>query len=174
MNDVIIEPLSAETVDDACKLATSLFEDEVQSPEIEIRRSLDEKSYVDTFTGHTVSNIDYWVVVHKIDGVIGFVGLYENDTDANEAAWIGWFGVHPDFRGKGIGTQLLDYVIAKAKEKNKKCLRVYTSTYFAEEKALRMYKNQGFQIKKIEKYEPEPSLEVLYLELLLTTKTSIK
>ncbi|MCA9370385.1 MAG: GNAT family N-acetyltransferase [Candidatus Peregrinibacteria bacterium] len=174
MNDVLIEPLSTKTVDKVCSLAASLFDDEVQSPEIEIRRSLSKKSYVDTFTGYTVSNIDYWVAIHSASGTVGFIGLYENNTDSHEAVWIGWFGVHPDFRRKGIGSQLLDCVIERAKERNKKYLRVYTSTYFAEEQALHMYKKRGIQIKKTEQYEPEPSLDVHYLELLLTAKTSVQ
>lgn len=46
--------------------------------------------------------------------VVGFTGVRFEDW--NNSTWIINIFVHPDFRRKGIGSSLLDYLIAKVKE----------------------------------------------------------
>lgn len=58
---------------------------------------------------------------------VGIIGLYMDDKIDNESIWLGWFGILPEFRSKGIGRRSLLDMIEKAKEYNKKYLRLYTN-----------------------------------------------
>jgi len=87
-------------------------------------------------------DIKYWVVVenHK---VIGISGLYTMPKDS-DSSWLGWTCVDKKFRGKKIGSKLLNFVIKKARKNNKKFLKLYTSTNKNERIAGMMYKKKGF------------------------------
>ena len=164
MKLIRIKPLSEATLEDTCRMAVAIFDDEVEAPDIEIRASLEQKDYTEGFTGHRVMRNDYWTALDHQNRVTGFIGLYEQEIDSQEAAWIGWFGVHPDCRGEGIGKALLDFVFREAEKRGRKFLRVYSSTYFAEKEALEMYRRRGFIVTSAEPYAPDPSLTILYLE----------
>ena len=55
--------------------------------------------------------------------IAGIIGLYCYEKDKGEAFWLGWFGVMPDCRRRGIGERLLRFAISKAKKSDKKFLR---------------------------------------------------
>lgn len=58
---------------------------------------------------------------------VAITGLYAQDNIDNETIWLGWFGVLPEFRSKGIGKQVLLDTIEQAKQTGKKYLRLYTN-----------------------------------------------
>lgn len=69
------------------------------------------------------TNIYYIIKWNKIP--VGVIGLYsENDE---ESIWLGWFGVLPEFRSKGIGRKSILDMIEKAKKSDKKYFRLYTN-----------------------------------------------
>ncbi len=124
-------------------------------------------------TNHTKKNspnkkvtfVKYWVGTEN-GKLIGTTGIYELKKDAKEANWLSWFCVHPEYRGRGIGSKLLDYAIKKAKINRKKYLRLYTSPDDPNEKAAqKLYEKKGFKItgkgKKRGKYK------IVYRELKL-------
>lgn len=61
--------------------------------------------------------------------VCGITGIYEDLSlaDDDKTLWLGWFGVLPEFRRKGIGTQMLIDTIKEAKKMGAKTFRLYTT-----------------------------------------------
>lgn len=58
---------------------------------------------------------------------VGVIGLYINDEIDNESIWLGWFGILPEFRSKGIGRKSILDMIDEAKKYYKKYFRLYTN-----------------------------------------------
>ena len=56
---------------------------------------------------------------------VGVTGIYEI-PEYSDTAWLSWFGIKKEYRKLGYGKQILDYTIEKAKNLNKKYLRLYT------------------------------------------------
>lgn len=73
------------------------------------------------------------ILVYTInENIIGFIGLNDN--------YIEGIFIKKDFQGKGIGTELLKYLM---KEKEELSLRVYEKN----SKAIKFYTNNSFKIK---------------------------
>lgn len=71
------------------------------------------------------SNMYYIIKMNKIP--VGVIGLYINDEIDEESIWLGWFGVLPEFRSKGIGRSSILDIIEKAKKYKRKYFRLYTN-----------------------------------------------
>lgn len=56
---------------------------------------------------------------------VGVTGIYEI-PEYSDTVWLSWFGIKKEYRKLGYGKQILDYTIEKAKNLNKKYLRLYT------------------------------------------------
>lgn len=67
--------------------------------------------------------IDY--LVYHEETPVGIIGLYEKKEYPDDV-WITWFGVVPQYRNHGIGTQMLLKIIEVAKHYGKKNLRLNT------------------------------------------------
>jgi len=66
----------------------------------------------------------YWLA--KDNGrYVGICGLYAYKF-APKDAWLGWFGILENARGKGLGTFLLKEIMGKAKKMGFDTLRLYT------------------------------------------------
>ncbi|OHE57806.1 MAG: hypothetical protein A2Z47_01410 [Thermodesulfovibrio sp. RBG_19FT_COMBO_42_12] len=50
----------------------------------------------------------YWILKTDENRVIGVIGLYCDRRDES-VFWIGWFGVHPEYRRRGIRTRFLKH-----------------------------------------------------------------
>lgn len=73
------------------------------------------------------------ILVYTInENIVGFIGLNDN--------YIEGIFIKKDFQGKGIGTELLKYLM---KEKEELSLRVYEKN----SKAIKFYTNNSFKIK---------------------------
>ena len=93
-----------------------------------------------------VTSARFWVAKDIKKGVLGTTGLYTHKGDQNEAIWLGWFCVDPDYRGKGLGSRLLDYSIKKAKKEGFDYLRLWTTSSPNEKMAQGLYESRGFRI----------------------------
>lgn len=67
--------------------------------------------------------LNFLVYYKKIP--VGVIGLYEVDSES-EDIWLNWFGVLPEYRQHGFGTQMLLYVLELAKKYNKSYFRLFT------------------------------------------------
>lgn len=58
---------------------------------------------------------------------VGVIGLYVNNEIDSESIWLGWFGILPEFRSKGLGRRSILDMIEQSKKYNKKYFRLYTN-----------------------------------------------
>lgn len=76
------------------------------------------------------------IAAYEKDQLVGFVDSVSNGvTDA----YIQDLMVHPDFQGKGIGTELMNRIIALLKEK-----QIFTISVIYEERLKEFYRRFGF------------------------------
>jgi len=90
------------------------------------------------------------ILVMKIDGkVVGMVSLLYSISTAlgGKVAILEDMVISKDFRGKGLGKELLNEAIAYAQERG--CLRLTLLTDFDNETAIRFYQNAGFSLSKM-------------------------
>jgi len=104
---------------------------------------------------------DYFVfeINNKIIGVGGI-----NYFPTNRFARISWDFVHPDFHGKGIGTQLLKHRIDHL-NKNSLIERVEVRT---SQHAYQYYGKFGFELEKIEKDYWGKGFDLYQMRMLLS------
>lgn len=145
--DVRIEPLSAEHLSDAIALVRKVFPDELApeaDPAIWLTASVAPTEFIQLYRQHGYSANQFWVACSE-DRVVGVVGLYFNIADEEQAAWLGWFCVAAELRGRGIGSRLLDVAIDAARKQGKRFLRLYTdNSHPAEAVAQLLYEQKGF------------------------------
>lgn len=88
-------------------------------------------------------------VIETNKKIVGFVSIHSYDGKP----MIGWLGVDPRLRGKGIGKQLLDKAESELLKFGYKDLRVETvgeciPVYEPYAETLKFYLSQGFEIEK--------------------------
>ena len=157
-----IEPLTSNRLEETINLLNTVFPNDTDDPAGCLRASLNPEKYAPFFLKTQIPELRYWVAINNLGKVVGTTGLYCYKSDREEAFWLGWFSVEPEARNKGIGTQLLQFSIEKAKGERKKFLRLYTSTDFKD--AIRLYEKHGVGLTKEEPY-PDTELKKLYYEL---------
>lgn len=163
-----IVPLSKENIDETIELAHRVFPLDAKSnnpPEKGFRKSLspgkDDKSWASITKGKKLAKLNYWVLLDdNVDKVIGVTGLY-SFTDAQNEAWLAWFCLDPDARGKGLGRKLLEWTMAKAKEEGYTAFRLYTSTDPNEAAAQKLYESVGLKITE-EVDDPDSGYKIMY------------
>lgn len=151
--DFKIIPLTHEFLEDSYHVIKDIFEGEGKHIRKELEASIDIRNfekYIKYYDDKIVS-IAYYLAVNKENRVLGTVGLYELINDVEDSCWIGWYCVKKEERGKGIGVSLLEFVIRKARLRNKKYLKIYSSTCEGEGTAQGIYEKYGFKITKVEK-----------------------
>ena len=168
-----IVPLSKENLEETIAMAHRVFPLDAVSknpPEKGFRKSLsldvDEKSWISITKGKTLTQLNYWVLLDDdTNAVIGVTGLYAFE-DAPEEAWLAWFCLDPSTRGKGLGRQLLEWTIAKAKEGGYSIFKLYTSTDPNEATAQKLYESVGLEVTG-EENDPESPYKILYRQVNL-------
>ncbi len=170
-----IIPLSKKNISEAIDLILRVFpESRVQDEDFAPRwfkASLSPKENKKLYSSFGVKYLKYWVVIDKdTKKIIGITGVYSLEKDEEEAFWLAWTCVHPNFRGMGVGKMLMEYIIRKAKDKKRKYLRLYTSTNPNEAVAQKMYDKMGF---KIIKRENKGKYERIYKELKLNALSGV-
>lgn len=74
-------------------------------------------------------NVKKYFLVYENNDIIGITGIYEDEfTQENDVAWVGWYGVLANYRGKGYGKQILLKTIELAKKEGYKIIRLYTES----------------------------------------------
>lgn len=106
---LIFEKLTKQNYDDVIKIKHKLF------PE-----SNSDEDYKSYFNNETPSN--YYLILQN-NKPCATIGWYEFDK---KNAFIGWFGVLPEYQRKGIGTKVLDFIMKEVASLCYSYLRVYT------------------------------------------------
>jgi GNAT superfamily N-acetyltransferase len=70
-------------------------------------------------------------------------GYFELDCRNREEIWLAYFGIIPEFRGRGLGKWLLSEAIAAAWLRKPERVRVETCT-LDDPRALPLYQRMGF------------------------------
>lgn len=162
---IIIKPLEKKYLADAIKLGQQVFcNDDPARIAFRIEESLNpDKEAALKNLGATY--IQFWIAQDN-HRVIGGVGYYVQLEDIDEAAWVGWFFVDPEYRGKKVGLQLLETVIDAVKKTEKRYLRVYSSSHDPLEKRThQLYERRGFVPFREPAYNPFQKEVVTYLQL---------
>lgn len=81
---------------------------------------------------------------------VGYVALAEKEFGYRHGSYleIENIGVHPDYRSKGIGNQLMDKAAEYAKEKG--FSRMYVAAYWLNKRAIKFYESCGFSMMGVE------------------------
>ncbi len=140
-----IRPLSRADLAPAVALVNRVFEHPVwDTPVIALRASLHPRLLAPVLAIRGVSRYRCWVA--EVGGeVVGVTGIYDQRRDRHEAAWLGWFCVTPEIRGKGLGDALIETACRAARDDGKRYLRLYTSTHPIEREAQAFYASRGFR-----------------------------
>ena len=94
----------------------------------------------------------YWQVwLVKVDGKnVGLCGLFAHYENSVEELWLGWFGMVPKYRNKGIGEQVLTFMTDTAKGLGTKRLMSYVDVAGA---PLNFYYRNGFtRLSSVKEY----------------------
>lgn len=133
MNRIV--PLSHKSLDGVVSLIYDIFpyKYDRMNATVSFKKSLEKPDSIK----------NYWILKTHENRVIGVIGLYRDQRDET-VLWIGWFGVHPEYRRKGIGSRLLRHAIKKANIQGAKTLKVYSSFDKNELASHSFYENHGF------------------------------
>mgnify|MGYP001281250548 CR=1 FL=1 len=139
-----IEKLNSARLSDAIELRDCIF-DELLPLEYEtLEASLDTKKFSEWYAQAQMKTLDYWVALNEVENLLGLIGLYTEQGDKKSKVWLGWFCVDSNYRGKKVGSRLLDFAIDTAKAAGFGELHLYT-TYDNEYKQARfLYEKRGF------------------------------
>ena len=92
-----------------------------------------------------LSRLEYFIIYTS--GPVGITGFYQRAGSRNEF-WLGYFGIIPKERRKGIGSRAIKETMSYAKRKGCKTFRLWATS----KKAEVFYKSYGFKKGMPEKY----------------------
>ncbi|MDQ5962542.1 MAG: hypothetical protein QG653_349 [Patescibacteria group bacterium] len=162
--------LSRENIKEATALVRFVFPNDSEgqdSPEEAYKASLDKEGHQDFITRHNIKTLEYFVVKNTpSEKIIGVTGWYTEATNEKDVVWLGWYCLHPDERGKGLGREILGWTISEVKMRGYKVMKLYTSEDPNEATAQILYEKMGFKLTREETREGE-RFKVLFRERLL-------
>lgn len=105
-----------------------------------------QKAQKDYIAGIEAGKQEFWVVEDRGE-ILGELHLYWNQKDKDEAngknrAYLSALRIHPDHRNKGLGTQLMQRVLERIKEKGFN--EVTIGAYHHEPEIQALYQKWGF------------------------------
>ena len=110
------------------------------------------------------------IIVAEIKGhMVGTVTLFLKPSNSSREGWpkdwagIRLLGVHPDYRGRGIGRALMEECIRRCREKGISTIGLHTSELM--EIARKMYEKMGFKRVPEFDFHPTPEITVMAYRL---------
>lgn len=141
-----IKIVDFHNAEDAIEVQRSIFNEDGL---LNILDSLDYELFL------SLTNLPYpndhvkYFLAYLNDKPIAITGLYYYPNYEDEM-WLAWFGVLPEYQGRGYGKEVLKWSIAKSISEGKKVLRLYTDETNMQ-KATNLYKKMGFISEKYTK-----------------------
>ncbi len=109
------------------------------------------------FVEYLVNHAENYFVVEENGMVIGCGGY--NYADNNSTAYISWDIVHPDFQGKGIGTQLLLHRIQEIRNTMTSGTLIVRTSQMTHQ----FYARYGFELEKTVKDYWAPGIDMYHM-----------
>ena len=106
-----LERVTENNINDAIRIQEGLFPGE--SGRTNFEESLEETS------GY------HYYLIHEGEACVGIIGLYTYPEDP-DSAWLGWFGIIPRYRRKGLGSKALGMFEKMAVSGGFRFARLYT------------------------------------------------
>jgi ribosomal protein S18 acetylase RimI-like enzyme len=96
--------------------------------------------------GRRSKPLEYWQVflIQAQSEIVGVSGLYRQSGMPSNICWLGWFGIRPQFRRRGLGRSAIIALYDFARKLTCKELWVYTGC--SDGIAIVFYKNLGFGV----------------------------
>ena len=165
-DNIEIVPVTDKTVGEALSLIHGIFPhpSEEENPDLWFQMSLEPEKYSEQMRKNGARDVRYFTVIDRqTNQVIGTTGLYHLNEDPDGTVWLGWYCVDPKFQGKGIGKQILQWTIDKARSEGESILRLYTSPEESPVAQL-VYDKFGFKTTDIEQ---KADSKIVYKQLKL-------
>lgn len=166
--------LERQNLDLAIRLALSLFPGPEDRPDESLSAIFAPHLYSLDFRRGICDRICWtWQEPYRVTedrtryDVLGIIGLYRRLNEPN-ALHLGWFGVDPAARGRGIGGHLLDFAIAEARRAGVPYLRLDTTDEPDLAAANRLYDQRGFVTTKTRSPSPGQAWSTIWRELHLS------
>ena len=131
MNQIIIRPMRTDDLDSVMKIDDLSFS--MPWPESAYRHELNENPAAELWVAETNSS-------SRGDQIIGMIVIWLILDEAHIAT----LAVHPEFRRKGVGSNLLEVALIEARKKGAQdaMLEVRASNHIAQA----LYKDYGFEV----------------------------
>jgi N-acetylglutamate synthase-like GNAT family acetyltransferase len=134
-------PLMPDTLVETQHLAAELFPWEHEH-KTALGAAVAPFAHASFLQARRLASVRFWTTIHA-GRVVGLAGLYNYTAQPTET-WLAWYGLHPEARGRGKGTELLDWIIAEARSEGKHALRLWTTDEDEYAKAIALYRARGF------------------------------
>ncbi len=120
-----------------------------------------DKTEESDFVEYLDSQLEDYYVVEQGSKIIGCGGInYEPESNS---AVISWDIIHPNYQGKGIGKELLEFRINKIKEKKKHTQVIVRTSQFT----FKFYEKAGFKLIESVKNYWAKGIDLYYMTLVL-------
>ena len=143
-----IVPLSKQYLEQAIDVTQASFQNKREENEMYLTCSLNPEMRKRILGRYGCDSLRYWAAVQE-EQVIGMMGFYTLDIDKKDTIWGIGFCVDEKFRGRGIGSRLLDLAIETARIENYTWFNIPTENSPLQATAQRLYDQKKFQIYAI-------------------------
>ncbi len=109
--------------------------------------SIEPQKYKDGLRSKGVRSINYWLMPLD-DEPIALVGLYSRFLDPPHLCWITPLGVHPEYRGQGVGRRVLEWTLLRASVQGATSVNLCVEERGDRQAALRLYYKAQFHTYK--------------------------
>ncbi|MBI5380263.1 MAG: GNAT family N-acetyltransferase [Opitutae bacterium] len=137
-----LQPLQAETLFAAQQVAAELFPWEHEH-QLALPAALDPVGHAEFLEERGLVTVRAWTT-HLAGGPVSGLATLYGYREQPEELWLAWFGLLPAVRGRGVGAQLLDWLIGYAQAQGKRTMRLWTTDEPEYAKAMALYTRRGF------------------------------
>ena len=128
--------LKPHHINSAVKLITKSVGDKYEDANREVRNIFRKSCY------RIYRFVDTYVI--ELDGkVIGYGGIWAAKHDPKRFCMLDWLAIEDSYRGRGLGTNLMNFLFERAKKR--KIRYVYVETSSDNKSAVKFYKKCGFR-----------------------------
>ena len=148
MGRITLEKITAHNLEQAIEIGKIIFpvdSEKIQCPEMVYRWSAStEDGLIEAETGG--KNLEYYLAYNEAHTVVGVTGLYQEPDDPDSLRWLGWFGVVPEYRGRGYGRRILEATESLCLRMKVTTLKLWTTEDDEEAAAQILFEKKDYRI----------------------------